>query len=96
MSIKNTPSPPSLGILLVFYSFPCSIVMNNQQDWTCAASQILKLSPSCIDDIERGGNDSLKKEIESLWNLETKDPFIVSDCVGMFYYAVCLVNDGVW
>lgn len=70
----------------------CSIVMSNQHDWTCAASQILELSPSCINNIERGKNDSLKKEIESLRNLETKDPFFV----GMFYYAVCLVNDGVW
>ena len=52
--------------------------LSNQQDWTCASSQILKLS-------------SLKKKIESLWNLETKDPFIVSDSVGMFYYAVCLL-----
>lgn len=74
----------------------CSIVMSNQQDWTCAASQILELSLSCIINIERGKNDSLKKEIESLWILETKDPFFVSDSVGMFYYAVCLVNDGVW
>ena len=65
--------------------------MSNHPDWTCAATQILELSPSCINNIECGKNDSLKKEIESLWNLETKDPFIVSDSVGMFYYAVCLL-----
>ena len=70
--------------------------LNNQQDWTRASSQILKLSPSY--NIEHGENDSLKKEIESLWNLEIKDPFIVSDSVGMFYYAVCLLvcKDGLW
>ena len=67
--------------------------LSNQQDWTCASSQVLKLSPSC--DIEHGENDSLKKEFESL---EIKDPFIVSDSVGMFYYAVCLLvcKDGLW